>query len=101
MQKKRPKPLVEIPVSSAATPEEPAQDGEELWVRPNYTLRQEPRQPSDGNVTPESGQRLLELADIALGLKKPAAERRHKALSAEAHHQKMLQQKRKKPRGSA
>ncbi|HEU5413986.1 MAG TPA: hypothetical protein VFW31_09525 [Candidatus Angelobacter sp.] len=101
MQKKRPKPLAEIPASSAATPEEPAQDGEELWVRPNYTLRQEPRQASDGNVTPESGQRLLELADIALGLKKPAAERRHKALSAEAHHQKMLQQKRKKPRGSA
>ncbi|HKT52078.1 MAG TPA: hypothetical protein VJV96_17380 [Candidatus Angelobacter sp.] len=101
MQKKRPKPLVETPVLPAALPEVAEAVAEELWVRPNYNLRQERRRQSDGNVTPESGQRLLELADIALGLKKPAADRRRKALSAEAHHQKMLEQKRKKPRGSA
>jgi hypothetical protein len=101
MQKKRSKPRTETPVLSAAAPELPSEECEELWVRPNYNLRQQRQKPSEGNITPESGQRLLELADIALGLKKPAAaKKKSKALSAEAHHEKM-QQKRKRPQGPA
>lgn len=84
-----------------ALPEGEDADAQELWVRPNYSLRPERLQASEGNVTPESGQRLLELADIALGFKKPAAQGRSKALPAEAQHEKMLQQKRKRPRGTA
>lgn len=84
---------------SAGGPELPPEAAEELWVRPNYNLRQQRQKTSDGNITPESGQRLLELADIALGLKKSApAKRKSKALPAEAHHEKM-QQKRKRPPG--
>lgn len=101
MQKKRSKPRAEFQVVSAARPELPPEGADELWVRPNYTLRQQRQKPSEGNITPESGQRLLELADIALGLKKPsAAKKKSKALSAEAHHEKM-QHKKKKPQGSA
>jgi hypothetical protein len=101
MQKKRAKKLEEMSALPAAGQEGAQAVDEELWVRPNYNLRQERRQPNDRNVTPESGQRLLELADIALGLKKPASQRKSKALSAETHHQKILQQKRKRPRGQA
>jgi hypothetical protein len=101
VQKKRSKPLAEVHVVSSAGPELPPEGTEELWVRPNYTLRQQRQKPSQGNITPESGQRLLELADIALGLKKPsAAKRKSKALSAEAHHQRM-QHKKKKPQKPA
>jgi hypothetical protein len=102
MPKKRPKLLADAFVLPAERSELPPSGAEELWVRPNYNLRQENQRPSEGNITPERGQRLLELADIALGLKKPAsAKRKSKALSAEAHHQKVLQQKRKRPQESS
>jgi hypothetical protein len=96
MQKKRPKP----PAGESVLPAHELPNPEELWVRPNYNLRQESHRKNQGNITPESGQRLLELADVALGLKKPSpAKRKSKALSGEAHHQKISQQKRKKPQG--
>jgi hypothetical protein len=95
MQKKRPKPLADESVLPADRLPHP----EDLWVRPNYNLRQESQRTNEANITPESGQRLLELADVALGLKKPGpTKRKSKALSGEAHHQK-ISQKRKKPQG--
>lgn len=101
MQKKRSKPLAKVHLVSAAGAELPPERAEELWVRPNYNLHQQRQEASEGNITPESGQRLLELADIALGLKKPsAAKRKSKALSAEAHHEKM-QYRKKRPQGPA
>lgn len=100
MQKKRSNPLAKVHVVSSVGPELPPEGGEELWVRPNYNLHQQRQKPNVGNITPESGQRLLELADIALGLKKPAAKGKSKVLSAEAHHEKM-QNKKKKPQGPA
>jgi len=57
----------------AGNAELPSAGPEELWVRPNYNLRQPGERSSGGNISPERGQRLLELADIALGVKKPAA----------------------------
>lgn len=86
----------------AGNAELPSAGPEELWVRPNYNLRQESERSKGRNITPERGQRLLELADIALGVKKPAAgKNKNKILSAEAHHQKIVQQKRKRPPGTA
>ncbi|HJT54104.1 MAG TPA: hypothetical protein VJ848_09665 [Candidatus Angelobacter sp.] len=102
MQKKRSKPLAGTPMLPAGNAELPSAGPEELWVRPNYNLRQPGERSSGGNISPERGQRLLELADIALGVKKPAGgKKKTKILSAEAHHQKIVQQKRKRPPGTA
>lgn len=52
----------------------------ELWVRPNHNFRHESPRDGESNVM-ASGQRFLELADVALGLKKPVQTKR-KAKSA-------------------
>jgi hypothetical protein len=57
----------------------------ELWVRPNSNLRQQARR-GDANITPMSGQRFLELADVALGMKKIAPPRKKpKSVPAATH----------------
>jgi hypothetical protein len=57
------------------TPKLPQEDPD-LWVAPRLALRGPDGNrgfQSGGNLPPESGARFLELADIALGLKKPAS----------------------------
>jgi hypothetical protein len=46
-----------------------------LWINPNLNLRgaQGNRADNRSNINPDNGARLPELADVALGLKKPAA----------------------------
>lgn len=61
MQKKRRKP----PLGSAMELSSGMSD--QLWVRPNSNLIQ-PKETDGRNITPASGKKLLELADVALGL---------------------------------
>jgi hypothetical protein len=59
----------------------------DLWVNPRSNLRGVDGSrawDNGGNISPASGARFLELADIALGLKKPASKRR-RAAGASAH----------------
>jgi hypothetical protein len=62
----------------------------ELWVRPNGNFRHHSRRDGDSNIM-ASGQRFLELADVALGLKKPM----HTKRKAKSTVPVMPQQKRK------
>ncbi len=58
----------------------------DLWVSPRFNLRgKDGNRAWDraGNLTADSGARFLELADLALGLKK--AEKRKKPASVPAH----------------
>lgn len=60
----------------------------DLWVNPRSNLRGPDGNrawDNQGNISPDSGSRFLELADIALGLKKPSA-RKKKVVPAGAHH---------------
>ncbi len=88
MQKKRRKP----PVGSGM--ELSSSMSDQLWVRPNSNLIQ-PKDADGRNITPASGKKLLELADVALGLTKGNAARKSKLLPAEAHSQGLLQRKSK------
>jgi hypothetical protein len=65
---------------------------DQLWVQPNSNLIQ-PKETVGRNIMPASGKKLLELADVALGLRKGNAARKSKLLTAEAHHQRLLQRK--------
>ena len=68
----------------------------DLWINPRSNIRgPEGNRAWDnqGNISPNSGARFLELADIALGLKKPAHKKK-KAAAAGA------QQMTEKPGGS-
>jgi hypothetical protein len=59
----------------------------DLWISPRLNLRGRDGDrawDSSGNLLPGAGARFLELADIALGIKKPAA-RKKKAASASVH----------------
>lgn len=75
MQKKPPKTKPDgLPVSKEFGP---LSDSRELWVRPNMSLRHQ----TDGTgeldpLTSGSAQKFLELANIALGLGKPATARK-------------------------
>jgi hypothetical protein len=63
-----------------------AETANDLWVAPRMNLRgQDGNRAWDnaGNISPNSGARFLELADIALGLKKP--ESRKKKTAAASH----------------
>ena len=60
----------------------------DLWINPRSNIRGADGSrawDNRGNISPTSGARFLELADIALGLKKPAAKKRRAA--AAGHHQ--------------
>jgi len=62
---------------------------EDLWIAPKSNLKGEngDRAWNDRGVTP-TGSRLLELADIALGLKKPEPARKRRAAAASSNGQK-------------
>jgi len=56
-----------------------------LWINPRSNLRgPEGSRAWDngGNISPDSGARFLELADIALGLKRPIPKRKRAAAGA-------------------
>lgn len=95
MQKKRRKPMDAKPSRPRVLQELPSVSApQQLWVRPESNLRQG-RGTKDGeaNISPATGERLLALADVALGLEKSKA----KVLSVEAHHQKISHRKKKIP----
>lgn len=60
-------------------------DAEDLWIAPKSNLKGEngDRAWNDRSGTP-TGSRLLELADIALGLKKPDPPKKRRSASASA-----------------
>lgn len=101
MQKKnkRRKPMPERSTPFPGPQELPSisSSSEQLWVRPESNLRQGREAAGEKNISPTTGERLLALADVALGVKKSAAKGKSKLLSVEAHHQKMSQQKKKAP----
>jgi len=95
MQKKS-KGMLSMPARTPHPPELPDIVSEQLWVRPSSNLRQHSRQAEEENITPASAQRFLELADIALGLKKTASNKKKtKSLVPESHHEKIIQHRRK------
>jgi hypothetical protein len=62
----------------------------ELWVNPRTNLRGPDGNrawDSQGNISPSSGSRFLELADIALGIRKPTPAKKKKAAGAAAGSQ--------------
>lgn len=87
MQKKRPKERADGFTVSPNAAEPPHAVSEELWVRPNMNLRHE-RNGEAGELaqlTPASAQKFLELANIALGLKKTVTpKKKHKSVSLPA-----------------
>lgn len=62
---------------------------EDLWIAPKSNLKGEngDRAWNDRSVMP-TGSRLLELADIALGLKKPDPPKKRRAAAASSNGQK-------------
>ena len=62
---------------------------EDLWIAPKSNLKGEngDRAWNDRGVTP-TGSRLLELADIALGLKKPEPLKKRRSAAASGNSQK-------------
>ena len=59
----------------------------DIWVNPRSNLRGPDGSrawDNHGNISPNSGTRFLELADIALGLKKPAPKKKRAAVGVHA-----------------
>lgn len=66
-----------------------SQKSEELWVAPNHSLKGDRGERGwDHRIIPPDSGRILELADIALGLKKPERKKKARAAAgaAGAHH---------------
>lgn len=60
----------------------------DLWISTRSNLRGPDGNrawDNQGNLSPNSGARFLELADIALGLKKPTTPKKEKAAASGAH----------------
>lgn len=60
--------------------------GKDLWINPRSNLRGPDGNRSrnaEGNIRPTDGARFLELADVALGIKKPP-HRKRKGVDAQA-----------------
>lgn len=60
---------------------------EELWVNPRAQFRGpegDRAWDNAGNLTPQSGAKFLEPADIALGIKKPVTKKKAAAAAADA-----------------
>ena len=60
----------------------------DLWINPRSNLKGPEGNrawENHGNITPTNGARFLELADIALGLKKSAPKKKKAAAGAGAH----------------
>lgn len=72
-----------------AKPKLPKSDiAKDLWISPRTNLRGPDGNrawDNQGNISPNSGARFLELADIALGLKKSTTPKKKKAAAAGAH----------------
>jgi len=63
--------------------------GKDLWINPRSNLRGPEGSrawDNEGNISPRSGARFLELADIALGLKKPSPKKKRAATVAATHY---------------
>jgi len=61
----------------------------ELWINPKSNLCGGDRNrawENEGNITPSTGSRFLELADIALGLTKPLPKKRKAAAAGVGTH---------------
>jgi len=61
----------------------------DLWVNPKSNIRGPDGNrawDNAGNISPNSGSRFLELADIALGLKKPIARKKKAAAAGAGRH---------------
>lgn len=62
----------------------------DLWINPRSNLRGpdgDRGRGTQGNISPSSGSRFLELGDIALGLKHPRPKRKKAATAAnDGHH---------------
>lgn len=77
MQKKRPKADADGFAISPENRQPPPSLARELWVRPNMNLRHKREATGELNpLTSASAQKFLELANIALGLQKPATARK-------------------------
>lgn len=64
---------------------------EDLWINPRSNIRGpegDRAWENSGNISPSSGARFLELADIALGLKKPASSKKKAATGSQHAPQK-------------
>jgi len=60
----------------------------ELWINPRSNIKGPEGNrawDNEGNISPASGARFLELADIALGLRKPLPKKRKAAAGAGTH----------------
>jgi hypothetical protein len=90
MQKKRHKP----PRPSAM--ELASSVSDQLWVRPNSNLVQQRKEIDARNINPANAKKLLELADVALGLTKGKAAMKPKLLPAQARHQWLVERKSKR-----
>lgn len=98
MQKKRRKPMEGKSSSFQTVQELPSpMTSQELWVRPGSNLRQGREPAAEENISPASAERLLALADIALGVRKPVSKSKAKVLPVEVNHQKMSQRKKRIP----
>lgn len=76
-------------VNSETAPQghDKSSNNNDLWVNPRSNIRGPDGNrawDTGGNISPNSGARFLELADIALGLKKPEPKKK-KAAAAGAH----------------
>jgi hypothetical protein len=66
----------------------PSEEGDEMWVRPTTTIKQEGSGEINRNIGGTANtSRFLELADIALGFKKPQLKKRGAAAGSGATHQ--------------
>jgi hypothetical protein len=62
----------------------------DLWINPRSNLRGPEGSRAwnnQGNISPTSGARFLELADVALGLKKPAPKKKKAAAASGGTHE--------------
>ena len=72
---------------AASNGHDKSSNNDDLWVNPRSNIRGPDGSRAwdmSGNITPNNGARFLELADIALGLKKPAQDKK-KAAAADLH----------------
>ena len=69
---------------------------DQLWVRPTSNLVQERKEIDARNITPANAKKLLELADVALGVTKGKTAIKSKLLPAQARHQWLVERKSKR-----
>lgn len=88
MARKHPRRSATLTRESKTAPET-SDSGKDLWINPRSNLRgPEGNRAWDnqGNISPSSGTRFLELADIALGIKKPLPKKKKASAAAAGAH---------------